>query len=93
MTKWQVVHGSEVSSSLRGFGFSLSGGVDLDSNQYPDLVVGAAHSNQAVLLRSVLQPAILVHKCVPACWQVPACSGPAGRGLLPGGVGGETGHR
>ncbi len=38
---------------MTSFGFSLSGGVDLDSNSYPDLVVGAAHSNQAVLLRSV----------------------------------------
>ncbi len=39
--------------SILSFGFSLSGGVDLDSNSYADLVVGAAHSSQAVLLRSV----------------------------------------
>jgi hypothetical protein len=39
---------------MTSFGFSLSGGVDLDTNAYPDLVVGAAHSNQAVLLRSVV---------------------------------------
>ena len=40
-----------IMSLSRSFGFSLSGGVDLDSNMYPDLLVGASGSNQAVLLR------------------------------------------
>jgi len=48
----QVIVGSDVRNNIRSFGFSLAGGVDMDSNLYPDLVVGAAHSNQAVLLRS-----------------------------------------
>ena len=47
----QVIAGRDVRKNLRSFGFSLAGGVDMDSNLYPDLVVGAAHSNQAVLLR------------------------------------------
>ena len=47
----QVIQGSNVRKNIRSFGFSLAGGVDMDSNKYPDLVVGAAHSNQAVLLR------------------------------------------
>ena len=47
----QVIFGGSVRQNIRSFGFSLSGGVDMDSNMYPDLVVGAAHSNQAILLR------------------------------------------
>lgn len=48
----QVIFGGSVRQNIRSFGFSLAGGVDMDTNLYPDLVVGAAHSNQAVLLRS-----------------------------------------
>ena len=47
----QVIAGTDVRNNIRSFGFSLAGGTDMDSNLYPDLVVGAAHSNQAVLLR------------------------------------------
>ena len=47
----QVIAGRDVRNNLQSFGFSLAGGVDLDGNEYPDLVVGAAHSNQAVMLR------------------------------------------
>ena len=36
---------------LKTFGSSLSGGMDLDENGYPDLVVGAYESGQVVLLR------------------------------------------
>ena len=47
----QIILGSDVRSNIRSFGFSLAGGQDLDSNLYTDLVVGAAHSAQTVLLR------------------------------------------
>lgn len=36
----------------RTFGFSLSGGVDMDGNLYPDLAVGAYASDQAFVFRS-----------------------------------------
>uniref|UniRef100_A0A8D8XF03 Integrin alpha-PS2 n=1 Tax=Cacopsylla melanoneura TaxID=428564 RepID=A0A8D8XF03_9HEMI len=38
--------------SLTTFGFSLAGGLDLDQNQYPDLVIGAYESDTAFFLRS-----------------------------------------
>ena len=47
----QVIKGSQVDSSLRGFGYSLSGQVDLDSNGYPDILVGAPDSGQTVYFR------------------------------------------
>ena len=34
------------------FGFSISGALDLDNNQYPDLLVGAYETNNAVFFRS-----------------------------------------
>ncbi|GIY96147.1 integrin alpha-PS1 [Caerostris extrusa] len=37
---------------LSTFGYSLSGGMDLDSNGYPDLLVGAYDSDSIFLLRS-----------------------------------------
>ncbi|XP_076349207.1 integrin alpha-PS1-like [Tachypleus tridentatus] len=37
---------------LTTFGYSLSGGLDMDSNSYPDLLVGAYESDAVVLLRS-----------------------------------------
>jgi hypothetical protein len=33
------------------FGFSLTGGLDLDGNQYPDMAVGAYLSNKAFFFR------------------------------------------
>lgn len=41
------------SRALQGFGFSLSGGIDMDASGYPDLAVGAHKSNTVVLLRSL----------------------------------------
>ena len=37
---------------MKTFGYSLSGGLDLDGNQYPDLIVGAYKSDAVVYLRS-----------------------------------------
>lgn len=36
---------------LKTFGYSLSGGLDLDSNEYPDLLIGAYGSDRAISLR------------------------------------------
>ncbi|XP_071446046.1 integrin alpha-PS1 isoform X1 [Hetaerina americana] len=50
----QVIH-SEDLPDKRGpvtFGHSLSGGVDLDENGYPDLLVGAYEDDKVVLIRS-----------------------------------------
>lgn len=43
---------NEDANLLKGFGYSLSGGLDLDGNHYPDLLVGSYSSDRAVLLRS-----------------------------------------
>ncbi|KAL2091463.1 hypothetical protein ACEWY4_013726 [Coilia grayii] len=45
----QVLDGA--SAGVRRFGYSISGGLDVDGNQYPDLVVGSL-SDQVVLYRS-----------------------------------------
>jgi hypothetical protein len=37
---------------LRTFGWSLSGGLDMDGNQYPDLLVGAYESGHAVSMKA-----------------------------------------
>ncbi|KAJ4939920.1 hypothetical protein JOQ06_029356 [Pogonophryne albipinna] len=46
----QVIQGSSVSPGFRTFGYSLSGGQDVDGNRYPDLLVGSL-DNQVALLR------------------------------------------
>jgi len=48
----QKVLASTLDSGLRAFGRSLAGGMDLDSNGYNDVVVGAYASDKVVLLRS-----------------------------------------
>lgn len=40
------------SNQLYGFGYSLSGGLDMDSNTYPDLAVGVLNSNAILVLRT-----------------------------------------
>ena len=40
------------SPTLRAFGSSLSGGVDMDTNGYPDLLVGSYRSDAVLLFRS-----------------------------------------
>ncbi|KAK7864716.1 hypothetical protein R5R35_013608 [Gryllus longicercus] len=58
----QVIHAKDVSQSLSTFGFSLSGGLDLDNNFYPDLVVGAYESNSAAFFRA--RPIVKVNATV-----------------------------
>ncbi|CAJ0943125.1 unnamed protein product, partial [Mesorhabditis belari] len=53
----QIIIGSTLPSiaqarAVRSFGFSLSGGSDLDGNGYPDLVVGAYNSSLVTILRA-----------------------------------------
>ncbi|XP_065210272.1 integrin alpha-PS2-like [Planococcus citri] len=53
----QVIKASDVAhlrktSQLSAFGHSLSGGVDLDENKYPDLIVGAYESDAVFLFKS-----------------------------------------
>ena len=47
-----MIYANQIGSNVRTFGWSLSAGMDLDKNFYPDLLVGAYESNNAVYLRS-----------------------------------------
>ncbi|XP_078702717.1 integrin alpha-8-like [Branchiostoma floridae x Branchiostoma belcheri] len=47
------IEASSVGTGLKSFGYSLSGGVDIDGNLYPDLAVGAFESDAATVFRSV----------------------------------------
>jgi integrin alpha 8 len=48
---------------MKSFGYSLSGGLDLDENSYPDLIVGAYKSDAVVFIRSkpVIQTLFKTH--------------------------------
>jgi len=49
----QVIFASDLNNlNLKTFGWSLSGGMDMDDNKYPDLLVGAYDSGHAVHMRS-----------------------------------------
>ncbi|XP_047428394.1 integrin alpha-3-like isoform X2 [Mugil cephalus] len=57
----QVIQGSSVSPRFRTFGYSLSAGLDVDGNKYPDLLVGSLDDTVA-LLRS--RPVIYLNKTI-----------------------------
>ncbi|XP_061464274.1 integrin alpha-4 isoform X2 [Rhineura floridana] len=48
----QRIQGHQISNTLRMFGQSISGRIDVDNNGYSDVAVGAFLSNSAVLLRT-----------------------------------------
>ncbi|GBL83085.1 Integrin alpha-9 [Araneus ventricosus] len=48
----QRIAAVEINSGLSGFGIHISRGFDIDSNQYPDVLVGAYASSNAVLFRT-----------------------------------------
>ncbi|XP_053971338.1 integrin alpha-PS1 isoform X1 [Hylaeus volcanicus] len=48
----QVIHADDMPEPLQTFGYSLSGGIDMDQNGYSDLLVGAYESDAVALLRS-----------------------------------------
>lgn len=54
----QIIRASDFRIPLTTFGFSLSGGLDLDNNGYPDLLIGAYESDSAIFLKS--RPIVLV---------------------------------
>lgn len=47
----QVIYAETISDTLNTFGFSVSGGIDLDGNMYPDMVVGAYDSNMVAVFK------------------------------------------
>lgn len=48
----QVIHADDMPEPLLTFGYSLSGGIDMDQNGYADLLVGAYENDAVALLRS-----------------------------------------
>ncbi|XP_054278511.1 integrin alpha-PS5-like [Macrosteles quadrilineatus] len=48
----QRISASDIRSDLRGFGFSLASGIDIDGNSFTDLAVGSYDSANAVIIRS-----------------------------------------
>lgn len=49
----QVIHAESVvgNEHMSTFGFAIAGGIDLDGNMYPDMVVGAYESNNAIVFK------------------------------------------
>ncbi|XP_058791167.1 integrin alpha-PS2-like [Phymastichus coffea] len=48
----QVIYSENLEQPVRTFGWSVAGGLDLDRNEYTDLVVGAYESNAAFYFRA-----------------------------------------
>lgn len=50
----QVIHAAAMANDITTFGFSVSGNLDLDGNDYPDMIVGAYSSDAAFFFRFVV---------------------------------------
>nr|CAH7714317.1 unnamed protein product [Callosobruchus chinensis] len=48
----QVIKYNDPETNMTTFGYSLSGGIDMDNNGYPDLLVGAYESERILLLKT-----------------------------------------
>lgn len=48
----QKIEAADISAQLSGFGIHISRGLDIDSNRYPDILVGSYASSNAVLFRT-----------------------------------------
>ncbi|XP_050679811.1 integrin alpha-PS1 isoform X1 [Leptidea sinapis] len=48
----QIIKAESLPVVMRTFGYSLSGGIDLDANGYPDLLVGAYENSSVALIRT-----------------------------------------
>ncbi|XP_033501662.2 integrin alpha-3-like isoform X2 [Epinephelus lanceolatus] len=59
----QVIRGSRVSAAFSTFGYSLSAGLDVDGNKYPDLLIGSLDDTVA-LLRT--RPVVHLNKTIRA---------------------------
>ncbi|ROT80971.1 integrin alpha 5 [Penaeus vannamei] len=63
----QKITASQFSTGLRSFGFSIDGGIDVDHNSHPDLIIGAPESDTAVLIRTApVVNLVGVHRDRPA---------------------------
>ncbi|KAG8006599.1 Integrin alpha-3 [Nibea albiflora] len=78
----QVIQGSSISPGFRTFGYSLTGGLDVDGNKYPDLLVGSLDNTVALLrarpvihLNKTLRvsPDIIDPNSCDSCIQVEVC--------------------
>uniref|UniRef100_A0A671VA74 Integrin alpha-3-like n=1 Tax=Sparus aurata TaxID=8175 RepID=A0A671VA74_SPAAU len=65
----QVIKGHAVSPGFRTFGYSLSGGLDVDGNKYPDLLVGSLDDTIALLryLKPSMHITCLDRQCFFLC--------------------------
>lgn len=48
----QRISAEDINSDISGFGISISRGLDIDDNYYPDILIGSYSSSSAVLLRT-----------------------------------------
>lgn len=48
----QIIEASSFAGNLQTFGYSLSGGLDMDQNGYPDLAVGSYADDRVVIIRA-----------------------------------------